>query len=117
MKMCLDHWNEISEGIKSRGLWGLVSKGGKEAAERLDAQSRGGGPENLDPLRSAHNFFSIQALEQAGAYLLTGDYCPLCEYTKHATKKGAVTAAEWIADTLDKILAHCQDQRLVPGSQ
>ena len=35
--------------------------------------------ERYDPLMAAHNMISGRAIECGGIYLLTGDYCPLCE--------------------------------------
>ena len=84
MQFCQPHWDRLRQEIKSHGVWDLVSVSGEEAVGKLVDELKGKEPtlEGYDPLMAAHNMITSRALECGGLYLLTGDYCPLCEVTK-----------------------------------
>lgn len=78
MKFCLPHWDKLRKAISDRGLDSLNSKGGQEAAERMQKGA-------FDPLMNAHNAIVGNALDhQGGGFALMtanedgSDRCPLC---------------------------------------
>lgn len=102
MKACKEHWDQLRDKIKERGLDHLVSKDGEQAINRLkkelDDQHH-----IQDPLLSA--WFSIMnnALSMGGMYLLGRDengnhYCPMCEGNKHTKIEGFSCASEWFIE-------------------
>lgn len=100
MKFCIPHWEKLKNGIKQRGLWHLVPTNGKEAAEKLEA----GQP---DPLMDAHNRVMMAAIRDGGPYILTGDYCPLCELGKAAKAQSEPPDAmidDWVNGACDDVL-------------
>ncbi len=90
MKSCQKHWDQLRKAIEDKGLGHLVSKNGKQVAERLKKELK---DEHTidDPLMSAWFAIMNNALESGGAYLLVMDengnhYCPMCEGNKHVGK-------------------------------
>jgi hypothetical protein len=84
MKFCQPHWDALRAAIEARGLGGLVAANGRDAHARMVAELKGTDePADFDPLMSAHWMIVNRALEMGGLYLMTGDYCPICEVLKH----------------------------------
>jgi len=123
MKICKPHWEQLQEAIKARGLWDLVAANGQAAVYRMKQELEGTATDSTyDPLMDANNMISLKALELGGLYLLTGDYCPLCEAEAHTKipedlpdeiRKGGITAY-WINGCTDSILEYCREHGLVP---
>jgi len=95
MKFCQPHWNELRQAIKSHGVWDLVATSGEEAMSQVVDELKGVEKtlERYDPLMAAHNMITGRAIQCGGLYLLTGDYCPLCELAKHTRPE---VARDWI---------------------
>lgn len=86
MKMCDKHWAALRQAIEARGLTHLI----QSAETNLDnaAQVIEGADEAelpYDPLMSCWWMISGQAIKLGGVYLMSGDYCPICEAVKHTT--------------------------------
>ncbi len=124
MKFCMPHWAELKTAIDIRGLSHLVAKDGKVAADRLKDELMGvATKDTYDPLMNAHNMITCRALEAGGLYLLTGDFCPLCELDTHLPaldEKGQPRpnsenkeSTNWINGCTDSVLNHCQELKLV----
>lgn len=119
MKMCMVHWTLMRASIEEHGLDGLVAKSGEAALEALvDDVKQVPDPKNerFDPLMSMNWHFMNGALERGGLYLLGVDekgeqYCPLCEYEKHAPGFVAKTQIDSVAS---QIQAWCREQGLIP---
>ena len=113
MKFCDSHWQSLVGAIQLRELYHLVKN--KPAVVSLkDAVEGVNDPNNYDPLMSASLMISGRVLRIGGAYLLQGDYCPLCELDKN-TEAG--TSQKWIDDCTDNILGFCRENHLVPMLQ
>src|SRR5262245_18153164 len=123
MQICKTHWEQLQAAIKERGLWDLVAPNGQAAIYRMQQEIEGAATNsNYDPLMAANNMISAQALRLGGLYLLSGDYCPLCEAVSHTqipddlsddVKKQGV-AVYWINGCTDSILDYCRENGLVP---
>lgn len=85
MKFCQPHWERLKGEIKSHGVVDFIAKDGAEALSQVVGQLKGEQQtkRNYDPLMAAHWMIVNRALECGGLYLMTGDYCPLCEVKKH----------------------------------
>lgn len=94
MKFCQPHWDRLREEIDANGLSGFVARDGEQAAQQLADEAQGINDQDAapDPLMRAHWMILDRAIKQGGPYILTGDYCPLCELEKHTEEK----AASWI---------------------
>lgn len=115
MKFCQPHWDDLKTAIKDRGLWHLVAADGRAAMDRaIDEMNRTATDKAYDPLMAAHWSICGQAMKQGGLYLMSGDYCPLCELEKH-TEAGM--AKRWVDGCTDSILSYCQERGLVPRKQ
>jgi hypothetical protein len=95
MKFCQPHWDELRQQVKSHGVWDLVATSGEEVVSQVVDELKGVPTtlERYDPLMAAHNMIVSRAIECGGLYLLTGDYCPLCELTKNSSVE---VARSWI---------------------
>ncbi len=103
MKFCQPHWETIQDAIAARGLKGLISETGEEAATKMRRQMDGeDSVDSFEPLLEAHGAIAgnaIDVIADAGGdwrYLLTdGDEdpikghkgqtwprCPLCYINK-----------------------------------
>lgn len=118
MKFCEPHWEQLKDKIKELGMWDLVSKGGQDLAERMQAEisGKGDGKWNFDPLMSAHNMIVTNAVRAGGLYLLEGDLCPLCELDKNkeAMKEDSTV---WIEKAAQGALEYCREKGLVAPVQ
>lgn len=114
MKFCMPHWDELRKAISDRGLDHLVAKDGKAAMAMMmdEIKKQDLDSSNFDPLMAAHNAIAAHAIEQGGLYLLTDDYCPLCELKKH---KG--NPKEWIDGASNECLELARKMKLVPDVQ
>ena len=89
MKFCEAHWDRLREAIKVRGLEGLVSKDGQEAAAKMVVElEEGSSKTTFDPLLGAHNAILSNTLRIAGLVILGADekgehYCPICYLTQN----------------------------------
>lgn len=111
MKFCQLHWDELKAAIDERGLSHLIAKDGRGAVNRVVAEIEGTATDaSYDPLMAAYWMITGRALEMGGLYLMTGDYCPLCELEKH-TEHGV--AAEWIQGCTDSVKVYCEEKGLV----
>lgn len=128
MKLCQVHWGKVREAINSRGMGSLVSKDGAVAIDRLEDELKGTAtPESYDPLMSVNNMIFGRALEFGGLYLMTGDFCPICEAIKHRAgvvdpEKGRPYTTEeeesyWIDGPADGALTYCREKGLMPQVQ
>jgi hypothetical protein len=127
MQICEKHWAMVRAAIEARGLSHLVAKSGEQLMANTIAESKGEDAP-YDPLAAVNWMISGRALEQGGLYLMTGDYCPVCEVMKHTahipkapgeTEPAGEAWVErhWIDGPADAALAHCREQGLVPPPQ
>lgn len=113
MYLCQDHWHELKNAIRQRGLWGLVPRSvDSHVATNGTAQNSAGlsEPPNPDPLSIAVSLISAQALSAFGEYLLTRQYCPLCEVEENL---GRELSFEWISTDADTVLQLCKERNLI----
>ncbi len=127
MKPCQKHWEKLKAAIRSRGLWHLVAADGKAAMENVETDLRGRADDrNYDPLMACFFMITSRALDMGGLYLMTGDFCPVCEALKHRIgvpdENGSPCTEEgeesyWIDGPADAAMRHCQEIGLVPKVQ
>lgn len=128
MRICEKHWQMLRDGIASRGLQGLVSTSGDDLGSRIERAISGEATVAgaYDPLFSVSMTINRAALETGGLYLLSGDYCPICEAMKGLAnvplENGDIPGAEWVENDwingpLDAELRYAQANRLVPPAQ
>lgn len=127
MKICDNHWAKLTEAIKSRGLWHLVTKEGKAAFDSIAGQLQGQPEEGYDPLMACNFMIWGRAIDVGGLYLMTGDLCPVCEAMVHTAKfpkEGetepvgeAWVESHWIDGPADAALAHCRELGLTSPAQ
>jgi hypothetical protein len=115
MQICQDHWHELKNAIRQRGMWKLVSpQTSRQLPEHVTMQmltaTRTGSA--LDPLNMATLMISDQALMAFGEYLETRSYCPLCEVEQNL---GRGQSFEWIDVDADAVLEVCRERNLVSG--
>jgi hypothetical protein len=118
MKICQTHWDMMRASIEARGMSSLIATSG-EAALANEVAALQGEEAPFDPLMSMHWFFTNEALRNGGLYLLTArddgtQFCPVCEFEKHA--RGFVVQ-EVIDETADRMREHAVKERLIPGAQ
>jgi hypothetical protein len=102
MKFCQPHWEKLREAVKARGMDQLVAKGGPEAIRRTVSEIEDGPtPANFDPLMRLHWMIAGRVMEQI-PYIITGDYCPMCEAGKHCENCRAVVEA-WPESAADAV--------------
>ena len=117
MKFCQPHWQSLRDAIAARGLNHLIAKDGKEAVERMVKEVKGEDKAlDFDPLMSAHWAICGNAIRCGGLYLMSGDYCPLCELNKHAPSEmrteGVTPSDAWIEKAADGALEHAKGRGL-----
>lgn len=117
MRFCQSHWDALRAAIDARGLSHLVARSGKEACERLVAESKGEATDaTWDPLMAAHNMIVSRVLELGGPYIFTGDYCPVCEairgHAKHMTREQV--EKHYTDGPADAVLQLAREKGLVP---
>lgn len=100
MKFCETHWNVLTQELKDKGLWHLVSSSNEELAKRLEE----GEP---DPLFHVSQAIYSKAVSIGGTGMLSLDgdkeneyhHCPVCV----AIKKGA-TLENWTKEPVEVLL-------------
>ena len=105
MKFCEDHWHELKNAIRQRGMWGLVESNAYAAPTR----QKSGQASEFDPMTTATLMISEQALMAFGTYLLSHHCCPLCEVEQNLGKGLSV---EWINIDADAGLELCRQRHL-----
>lgn len=116
MKICQPHWDALKTAIDIRGLSHLVAKSAKDAVERLKDEVAGVETDDtFDPLMAAHTAITCRALKCGGLYLMTGDFCPLCEAEKHGGEPGL--AQKWIDSCSDFMRKECAEKGLLQQPQ
>ncbi len=116
MKMCQSHWDKLRKEIDDKGLSHLVVSRSDMTPESLMASLK----EESDPLLLAGVMIYSSALEAGGTYLMTADYCPLCELTKHVRPpEGKTTEADenWINGCIEEIVSIFRTKKLIPPLQ
>ena len=114
MQLCQDHWHELKNAIRQRGLWSLVAQDGYIAAPVVSEETRDKpASSTLDPLTTTALMISEQALMAFGAYLLTRHYRPLCEVEQ---KLGEGLSLEWIDADADAMLDLCRERHLITNA-
>jgi hypothetical protein len=90
MKVCPDHWEELKQVIKAKGLYDFVAGNGKEAMSRILGQFEGEREtkQNFDPLMACNSLLWGNALKCGGLALMGtdetgGEFCPVCEAYEH----------------------------------
>ena len=106
MKFCDDHWHELKNAIRQRGMWGLVRSNVYAAPTRQEA----GQASEFDPMTTATLMISEQALMAFGTYLLSHHCCPLCEVEQNL---GKGLSLEWIDIDADAVLELCRQRHLI----
>lgn len=128
MKVCQKHWDRLIELIKERGAWHLV--GDHETAKKqLQAELEGepGDPKDVDPLLRVNNMIWAHALKAGGLYLMSGDYCPICEAMVHmanvpVTPGGPPAGTEWVENhwtvgAVDAVIQMLREAGALPSIQ
>lgn len=113
MQICQDHWHELRNAIRQRGLWELVASGTPPTLQ-VTGQEAEPPQEMLDPLRTTSLMISDQAVMAFGSYLLTRNDCPLCE-VEYNLGKG--TSLEWIDVDADIVLVLCKERHLIRNEE
>ena len=110
MQICEDHWHELKNAIRQRGMWRLVAEetgAVYSPVQEGQGQRRSG---DLDPLMMTSLLISEQALMAFGSYLLTHRCCPLCEVEFNL---GKGLSFDWIDFDADQILQVCKERHLI----
>ena len=111
MYICQNHWHELKNAVRQRGLWSLVTPAGYLAAETPEEVLELNAAQfTFDPLMASTLMISEQARAALGASLTMGVNCPLCEVDQNL---GAGRSLEWIDTDTDVVLAVCRQRHLV----
>jgi hypothetical protein len=113
MQICQDHWHELKNAIRQRGMWKLVSPDQVQPLPAHITKRVLSSPTTqwrLDPLTTATLMIYGQALMALGSYLETCDYCPLCEVEVNL---GQGLSFEWIDVDADAVLELCRERNLI----
>jgi hypothetical protein len=112
MEMCAAHWADLRKALDDRGLTPLIAADTDAAAVNLQASIDGeyDPVKHWDPLMASTLAIYARGLECGGLYLMTGDYCPLCELAKHGS---AEQPAKWIDGCTDAMQAHARSLGLI----
>ena len=106
MKFCHDHWQELKNAIRQRGMWRLVSSDTQGAPARHEA----GQASEFDPMMIVTLMISEQALMAFGMHLLRHHCCPLCEVEQNLGKD---LSFEWIDHDANAVLELCRQRHLI----
>lgn len=117
MQFCQPHWDKLRAAIAERGLSHRIAQDGRAAAGRMKAEFEGTATDRTyDPLMDAHNMIVARALELGGLYLMTGDYCPICEAVTHSPKEVFPSVEDveryWIDGPADSVKTYCVEHGL-----
>lgn len=113
MKLCQPHWDALKAAIEERGLMEFVAQDAKAAHERLCGELNGSPEqETFDPLMAANFAIWSNGLQIGGLYLMTGDFCPICESEKH----NGPAAEWWITNAANGQLERARELKLLPSN-
>lgn len=102
MQFCKDHWIQLKDAIRRKGMGHLIARSGEELANRMKKEAAG---ELVisDPLIIAHNQISAHALEKSPYLMFLKEdgshWCPLCDVRDKVGYKGdheGVLDLNWI---------------------
>jgi hypothetical protein len=115
MELCSVHSYELRNAIRQRGLWELVTPDGFISSNGVNSPIDTELTHSLfDPLVATSLMISEQALRAFGSYLLTRNYCPLCEVEENL---GTGMAVEWIVVDTDAVLRYCRERNLLSNEK
>lgn len=107
MKICQNHWDQLRQSIKAKGLFDLVAASGAEAVKQAVGELQGEQKHlgNFDPLMAANWMLMGNALQMGGLYLMGQDkngqeYCPVCEAETHGHTGWIDLAVEGVAEAV-----------------
>ncbi len=106
MKMCQPHWDKLRKSIADAGMAHLVAPTGEELQKRI-------AEDGYCPLAAATSMIYSNALSCGGEYLLTGDYCPLCELDKHADQMAGENSETWTQKATDGAMKFAVEKKLI----
>lgn len=111
MQICQNHWHELKNAIRQRGLWKLVTPDGYHAAnassQELEIKLQ---ISPSDPLMAASLMILQQACLAFESYQVTDCACPLCEVDRNL---GVGMAIEWVDTDADLLLQVCRERDLI----
>lgn len=111
MQICQDHWHELKNAIRRRGLWKLVTSAGYHAAHASWQELEGKLMQSTsDPLLATSLLIAEQACLAFKSEGFTGGDCPLCEVDRNL---GEQAVLEWVDTDADLILQVCRERNLV----
>lgn len=89
MRHCQKHWLMTRQAVADMGMSPLVARNGEEAAQQVVDELIGqDSAATFDPLMAAFIMVADRSTSALGLYLLSGDYCPICEVVAtHAAQK------------------------------
>jgi hypothetical protein len=108
MEICQDHWHELKNAIRQRGMWKLVSSNPTVSPNRGTPST--GAETAFDPLAIAGRMIAHQAHMALGDSLENRSSCPLCEVEQNL---GSGTSNEWIDVNADTLLQLCRERHLL----
>jgi len=124
MKMCQTHWDRIRVLVEERGLSHLIGTA-EQAMQAIADEVDGQESTHFDPLMAVNNLIMGQALQMGGLYLMSGDFCPVCEamkHTAHLPRQGetepvgeAWVEDHWTVGPVDAVHEVCRQKGLVPS--
>lgn len=108
MKICMDHWNRLRQGIEDRGMGALIGNAEtlkEQVTEEVEALQAGvelqPDPKKFDPLFSANNYVWSRGMQMLGLGAMCvdetpgapndGHVCPLCEARKSFDQHNTAT--------------------------
>lgn len=111
MYMCQDHWQNLKNAIRQRGLWPLVTPSGFLAPETPEEILELNAAQfHFDPLMAASFLISEQAHAAFGSTSSSSVKCPLCEVDQNL---GDGISSDWIETDSDLLLQVCRERHLV----
>lgn len=86
MQICQPHWDRIRALIDEHGMAHMVGTP-QSAFEQMAGELTGEAPPDtattFDPLLRVNSMLMGRAIEQGGLYMMSGNFCPVCEAVKH----------------------------------
>ena len=107
MQFCHDHSHVLRNALRQRGLWAFVPSDSPLIEKEGKAT-----PAEFDPWIMAGLLISEQAVRAFGTYLLSGNYCPLCEVEENL---GGGSSFEWVDTDAETVFEICRELDLLPG--
>lgn len=116
MNWCKDHWNQLRQALKDRGLDQFGAKDGHDAAAAIAAQIDGG-EEKFDPLLGSWSRINATMAEsltnQGRAGELLQLKCPLCILVEDGQPQ---MVANWVDGVSDQAKKYAIDQGMLKVS-